>query len=211
MGKRLFVAAAFLAASVLGSAQTPDPNQAPTPQSVSDSRDRIYYPGDTESVKPLAKKLFGNVLLDQKEIWTSSFHMHKSDAKWWMLFGAATAVLIATDRDTSTILENSRGQVRWAQHVSNIGASYTLIPIVAGFYTYGVLRNDAKPREVGVLGAEALIDSLIVVEILKPIFRRNRPDSAHEPGHFFKGGDSFPSGHPMESWALASVIAHEYG
>jgi membrane-associated phospholipid phosphatase len=29
-------------------------------------------------------------------------------------------------------------------------------------------------------------------------------------GHFFHGGDSFPSGHAIESFALASVIAHRW-
>ncbi|MEO8048791.1 MAG: phosphatase PAP2 family protein [Acidobacteriota bacterium] len=150
-------------------------------------------------------------MLDQKEIWTSPFHMRGSDAKWWIGIGGVTAALIATDRHTSTVFENSRGQITWGNNLSRIGTSYTLLPIVAGFYGYGVLRDDAKPREVGVLGAEALIDSLIVVQILKPIARRNRPDAPTEAGHFFEGGDSFPSGHAIESWALASVIAHEYG
>ena len=127
-----------------------------------DPRDRIYYPGDTERFKPLMYKLGGNILLDQKEIWTSPFH-------------------------------------------------YTLIPLTAGFYGYGVLRDDPKPREVGVLGAEALLDSVIVVGILKPIAGRNRPDSSTEKAHFFDGGTSFPSGHAIESWSLASLIAHEYG
>jgi len=187
------------------------PGETPNPNPLRDARDRIYYPGDTEAVKPLAKKLFGNMLLDQKEIWTSPFHMHKSDAKWWILFGAATAVLIATDRDSSTLLENSKGQVRWAQHISNIGAEYTLIPIVAGFYAYGAIRDQAKAREVGVLGAEALLDGLIVVQILKPIAGRKRPDAQHDSSQFFDGGDSFPSGHTIESWALASLVAHEFG
>jgi membrane-associated phospholipid phosphatase len=211
MDNRLILAAALLAACVPAMAQTPDPGQAPSPQSTSDARDRVYYPGDTESVKPLAKKLFGNFLLDQKEIWTSPFHMHKSDAKWWILFGAATAVLIATDHRSSTIFENSTGQVAWANHVSNIGSVYTLIPIAAGFYGFGVLRDDPKAREVGILGGEAMLDTLIVVEVLKPIAGRNRPDAQNEAGHFFEGGNGFPSGHAIASWALASVIAHEYG
>lgn len=183
----------------------------PKPNPLEDPRDRIWYPGDTESVKPLARKLFGNILLDQKQIWTSPFHMDKKDAGLWLGFGALTGALIATDRHTSTLLENGKTQVAWANHVSNIGASYTLIPLVAGFYGYGVFRDDPKPREVGVLGAEALLDSLIVQQVLKPIAGRKRPDSQHEASHFFDGGDSFPSGHTIESWALASVIGHEYG
>ncbi len=188
-------------------AQSQDENVNP----FDDPRDRMFYPGDTERLKPLGHKLLANILLDQKEIWTSPFHMHARDATWWIGFGALTAALSATDHRTSTVFENSKGQVSWGDHISKIGASYTLIPLVAGFYGYGVLRDDAKPREVGVLGAETLLDSLIVVQILKPIAGRNRPDSSGEKGQFFDGGHSFPSGHAIESWSLASIIAHEYG
>lgn len=191
-------------------AQSPNNDQGHV-NPLQDPRDRIYYPSDTERFKPLFHKLGANVLLDQKEIWTSPFHMRKTDAKWWIGIGAVTAALIATDRRSSTIFENSRGQISWGNGISKVGASYTLLPLVAGFYTYGVLRDDPKPREVGVLGGEALLDSLIVVQILKPIAGRKRPDAANEKGHFFDGGDSFPSGHAIESWSLASLIAHEYG
>jgi hypothetical protein len=177
---------------------------------VSDARDPVFYPGDTESFKPLIHKLVANLWLDQKEIWTSPFHMRTKDAKLWLGFGAVTAALIATDHRSSTALENSPLQVRWANRVSRVGASYTLIPLVAGFYGYGVLRDDPKPREVGVLGTEALLDALIVVEILKTVAGRARPDSVNDKGEFFEGGTSFPSGHAIESWALASLIAHEY-
>jgi membrane-associated phospholipid phosphatase len=181
------------------------------PNPLADSRDRVYYPGDTERFKPLARKLVGNILLDQKEIWTSPFHMHAKDAKWWIGFGAITAALIATDHRTSTVLENSKGQVTWGNNLSNIGTGYTLAPLIAGFYTFGVLRDDPKARETAILGGEALLDSLIVVEVLKPIAGRNRPDSQAEKGHFFEGGTSFPSGHAIEVWSLASLLSYEYG
>ena len=170
-----------------------------------------FLSGDTERWKPLAGKLLGNTLLDQKEIWTSPFHMGRQNVKWWVGIAGVTAVLIATDHRTINTFENSRAQVTFGNNLSRVGASYTLLPVVAGFYGYGVWKNDPKPREVGVLGGEALLDSLIVVEVLKTAAGRNRPDSVNSPGHFFKGGDSFPSGHAIESWALASVIAHEYG
>jgi membrane-associated phospholipid phosphatase len=178
---------------------------------LTDSRDRIYYPGDTERFKPLARKLMGNLLLDQKEIWTSPFHMHAEDAKWWIGLGGLTAALIATDRRTSTLLENSKGQVTWGNNLSTIGTTYTLLPLIAGFYSYGVLRDEPKAREAGVLGGEALLDSLIVVEVLKPVAGRNRPDSQVEKGRFFQSGTSFPSGHAIESWSLASLLSYEYG
>ncbi len=85
---------------------TPEPSSSTVPQS---ARDRVFYPGDTERPKPLMRKLIINILLDQKEIWTSPFHMHAGDAPWWIGFGGATAALIATDHRTSTLLENSKG------------------------------------------------------------------------------------------------------
>ena len=206
-----FAASAQVAPAPDSDDVTAAPVAQPEPESLQDARDRIFYPGDTERWKPLGRKLAANILLDQKEIWTSPFHMRARDAKWWIGIGGVTAALIATDHHTSTVFENSRGQISWGNNLSRIGTSYTLLPVVAGFYGYGVLKDDAKPREVGVLGAEALLDSLIVSEVLKQIARRNRPDSSSQAGHFFKGGDSFPSGHAIESWALASVIAHEYG
>ena len=180
------------------------------PNPLEDARDRIYYPDDTERMIPLLTKLGGNVLLDQKEIWLSPFHMHKKDAKWWIGFGAVTAALIATDHQSSHVF--TPGQVTWAGRVSNVGAEYTLVPIVAGFYAYGVFKHNAQAREVGVLGTESLVDALITVTVLKTIAGRNRPDNANatERGDFFDGGTSFPSGHAIESWALASLIAHEY-
>jgi hypothetical protein len=152
----------------------------PSPAQVADTRDSIYYPGDTERLPPLGKKLAANIWLDQKEIWTSPFRMHAKDAKWWIGFGAVTAALVATDRRTSTVFENSAGQVSWGNRLSKVGASYTLIPLVAGFYGYGALRDDAKAREVGVLGSEALLDGLIVSQAFEIRSRRNRPDSTRE-------------------------------
>lgn len=116
------------------SSQPPDDH----PNPLMDARDRVYYPGDTERFKPLVRKLIGNVLLDQKEIWTSPFHMHAKDAPWWIGFGGLTAALIATDHNTSKALENSKGQIALGNRLSKIGASYTLLPVVAGFYGFGV-------------------------------------------------------------------------
>jgi membrane-associated phospholipid phosphatase len=174
-----------------------------------DARDRVYYPDDTENIKPLARKLAGNVLLDQKAIWTSPFHMSRRNAVKWLGLGAITATLIATDIHTSRVLENSQGQVRWAGNVSRVGAAYTVVPVAAGFYAWGAAFKNDKARETGVLGAEAMLDGIIVVEIMKPIAGRARPDN-RDGGEFLENGSGFPSGHAIESWALASVIAHEY-
>src|SRR5438309_1607128 len=125
---------------------------------VLDRRDRIFYPGDTERPKPLVRKLFLNIVFDQEEIFTSPCHANRHNALEWLLPTAATGGLIAADTHIANAFENSRGQVRWGGRVSNIGASYTLIPIVAGSYVYGAWRDNAKAREIGVLGTESLLE-----------------------------------------------------
>lgn len=187
-----------------------DPQQdSPQPYVSLDQRDRIFYPGDTENLKVLSRKLFLNILLDQKDFFTSPFRMNRDNAKWWLLSGAVTATLIVYDRRISDSLENSHGQVQWGGRISQIGAAYTLVPLVAGYYGFGVLADHAKAREIGVLGTESLLDSLIVAGVLKEVFRRNRPDE-NKPGDFWGGGTSFPSGHAIQVWSIASLVSHEY-
>jgi len=59
------------------------------------------------------------------------------------------------------------------------------------------------------LGGEALIDGGIVAFAIKHATQRRRP-RAPEPGDFFEGGLSFPSGHTTAAWSLATVVANEY-
>src|SRR6059058_1001073 len=188
--------------------QTENPSTLPQqPPPILDRRDRIFYPGDTERLKPLGRKLTLNILLDQEEIFTSPFHMNRHNVWSWLLSGATTGGLIAVDHHIADSFANSRGQLRWAGRISNIGATYTLIPLVAGYYGFGVWRYHAKAREIGVLGAESLLDSLIVAGVLKEVTRRNRPDERN-PGDFWGGGTSFPSGHAIQVWSIASLVAH---
>jgi len=193
----------------LSGADTGTNRSAGSPQVDLDRRDRVFYPGDTERPKPLFRKLLLNIAYDQKEIFTSPFHANRHNALEWLVPMAATGAFIAADTHIANAFENSRGQVRWGDRISNIGASYTLIPIIAGSYIYGAWRDNAKGREIGVLGTETLLDSLIVVGVSKEIFRRNRPDERN-PGDFWGGGTSFPSGHSIQIWSIASLLDHEY-
>ena len=105
---------------------------ASTPANDEDSRDRVLYSDDTESLKPLVFKLSKNILMDQKDIWTSPFHMNRHDAIPWIVVGATTGALIAADRHIARQLPNTVDQVAISKDVSNIGAVYTVLPITAG-------------------------------------------------------------------------------
>jgi membrane-associated phospholipid phosphatase len=155
------------------------------------------------------------VIHDQKAIWTSPLHTAKSDIKWWAIFGGATAALIATDHWTVDHLPNSSSQVSVSTWGSRFGSAYSVIPVSAAFYFIGTAHHDERFRETGLIAFETLIDANLVAEGLKLVANRARPFEANGRGDFEdspngRWNSSFPSGHAINTWALASVIAHEY-
>ena len=177
-------------------AQTPFASPSPTPQAT--------------KTPTLESQFFKNVLRDQEAIWTSPFHLHSRDARWLAPLGLGTAALIATDRRTGDEIGEFHKQLNVSRYVSYAGSGYGVGSVALTFYLVGRARHDERARETGLLGAEALIDSAIVVTVLKEITQRRRPLAAKGRSDFFDGGSSFPSGHAIESWALATVIANEY-
>jgi len=177
-------------------AQTPTASPSPAPQ-----------PSATPS---LEKEFFKNVLRDQKAIWTSPFHLRGRDACWLAPLGLGTATLIATDQSTGDEIAESRRQLHASRIVSYAGSDYGTGGLALTFYLVGRARNDDRARETGLLGAEALVDSAIVVTTLKEITQRSRPLSGKSRSDFFDGGSSFPSGHSIAAWSLATVISREY-
>jgi membrane-associated phospholipid phosphatase len=177
-------------------------------QEPSDATERDSEKAD--ALKPFARGLAKDIFQDQKAIWTSPFHMTRKDARWWLTFGAITGVAFATDARTSRQLPNTPDQRTYSRDISQAGAAYTLIPIAGVLYVSGVLAKNPKLRGTGLLGGRALGDALVVSEVLKTTTGRQRPLEGDGTGRFFQGSDGFPSGHAMESFALASVIAHRY-
>jgi membrane-associated phospholipid phosphatase len=175
---------------------------------------QVITPAETASSPSTIGSILSNFGADQKAIWTSPFHINHDNAKWWALFGLSTVALIGTDRTTEKAIPYSVSQTAYSRDVSQLGQEYVVLPIAAGFYFYGRAGNHPKSREVGVLGAEAMLDSEILVNILKVAGGRERPNVVGGNGRFFKGqglNAGFPSGHAIETWTFASVIAHEYG
>jgi len=87
--------------------------------------------------------------------------------------------------------------------------------MAAGMYLISRATGNKKARETGFLGAAAIGHSQLVTLGLKTMSQRERPFEFRANGSgglgFFKGGDSFPSGHSSSSFAVATVFAYEYG
>jgi len=162
----------------------------------------------------LEKKFLINILDDQRAIWTSPFRLRGSDARWLAPLGVSTMALIATDRRTSgELVENgdNLNRLRISRNISRLGSLYSTAGVAGVIYLAGRATHNDHLRETGLLATEALIDSGIVVTALKTASQRQRPPEDHSSGEFFDGGSSFPSGHAISAWSLATVIAQEYG
>ncbi len=168
-------------------------------------RVRTFEPGRTPTTEG---NFLRNLAFDQVHIWESPFKLRDSDAPWALPFGLVTGSLFATDRDVSKQLVKP-GRIDTSKQISNLGL-YSFIGAGAGFYGLGLISGDDHKRETGLLSGEAFINATLVGEALKGIVGRQRPYEADHFGHIGKGGSSFPSEHALGSWAVASLIAHEY-
>jgi membrane-associated phospholipid phosphatase len=151
-----------------------------------------------------------NVLHDQKAIFTSPFHPRRQDARWWLLFGGGTLAAISMDQKITNHLPQTTSLTTPSKWASKIGADYFLFPAWASFYLIGKAGENPRARDTGRIGIEALIDAEITVNVLKFATQRPRPEVKGESVGFFKGGDAFPSGHSIKTWALARTLAREY-
>ena len=172
-------------------------------------------PTPSPSVSPaktptLESEFFKNILRDQKAIWTAPLRLRARDARWLVPLGVGTAALIATDQQTGDEIAESDKPLNASRVVSYAGSAYGVGAVAAAFYIFGRAKHNSRARETGVLGAEALIDGAIVATSIKAITQRTRPTGGQSRSDFFDGGSSFPSGHSMEAWTLATILAHEY-
>jgi membrane-associated phospholipid phosphatase len=177
------------------------PTASPTPQPQATKT--------TRKSPSLEREFVRNVLRDQRAIWTSPFHLSRGDSRWLLPLGLSAATLVATDRYTAGALDND-DHLNISHDVSSIGSIYSVGGVAAGFYLTGLVAHNARARETGLLGAEALIDGTIVSLSFKELSQRPRPFIDHASGEFFDRGNSFPSGHSMAAWSLATIVAQEY-
>ncbi|HET7207216.1 MAG TPA: phosphatase PAP2 family protein [Terriglobales bacterium] len=154
-------------------------------------------------------RAFKRGLEDQKEIWTAPFH--RANLKWDALMVAGTGTLVAYDEQILRDLPNSNRQVSLS--VSNgiiVGTGVTLGSI---FFISGLHGGNEHSKETGVLAIESLANTFLVYTPLQLITGRQRPNEGTGEGSFFRHhsvNESFPGGHSMFEFAMATTIAHEY-
>ena len=179
----------------------------------------------TNEVQQQKPGFVGSFFADEAAIWTSPLRMDGDDVLFWGGVAATTAVLITVDEPVARDTHRFRDGNTWVQTVSPIatqfGQFYVPYGIAAAYCLEGIAFSDETSVDTGVLAAEAMLHSGIVVQVIKNIAGRSRPfvnsdrDKWYGPVDVFRRYhdrgfspyDSFPSGHTITAFTLATVIA----
>jgi hypothetical protein len=156
----------------------------------------------------LIKRSIRRIEQDQEHLYMAPFKPH--NFKWDALVLAGGGTLYVFDRRIESHISHSNFQA-W-QDTSDIAIA-GLSASLAGIYLYGAKTEHRHARETGELELETLVNTFLIYTPMQLIFARQRPDEGNGQGDFLKHhsvNTSFPGGHAMFTFAMASVLADEY-
>ncbi|MFC2154887.1 phosphatase PAP2 family protein [Acidobacteriota bacterium] len=172
---------------------------------------------------------FKNLLEDDWQILTSPFRIKGKSLLSWGSAALITAVLIYNDEKMYRSAKNYQGKNQWVDDLSPkvrpFGNGSINLGIAGCFYIGGVIFKDKKARKTAALSLMSLIHAGVVVQLLKHLTGRKRPEAAplgedhwEGPAGFFKRYkdhrdmyyDVFFLGHTITAWSIATVIAKMY-
>ena len=210
-GLKKFAAVAFLCVvlAAVVCAQQPAPAdataqlpQAPAPQT------QVTNPFYAPPKHPNESRFFIHLAEDQRDIWTSPFHLNAGDAKWLTPVAGITAGLLATDPQSSYAM---RGNHLNALRLGSDAGVAAAAGMTGAAYFWGRITHNDHARETGVLATEAMINAIGVDYAISFATGRERPAaSGYQNVFFHPGNTSFPSDHAGVIWAFSSVVAQEY-
>jgi membrane-associated phospholipid phosphatase len=169
------------------------------------------------------KLLLPNLLSDQERIWT--FPARLVNGQNWIpstAIAGTTAALWAFDPTEASYFRRTSTFNGFNNIFTGNATSIGTIIAPASLYAVGLIRKDLKMQHTALLAGEAVIDAEVVTTVLKDATRRVRPaairptgnysDSWFESsGSFLRGNGSFPSGHTIAAFSVATIVARRYG
>ena len=189
------------------------PPDAPQPQSPAAAPSGTAQ-ADASADKPVTLRATPlNIFKDQEAIWTSPARLRQRDLAYLVPLGLATTVVMTTDHQVMSSHFNDPSLNSHAETASNgLLGGFVAAPVL--IYGLGHIHHDEHATETGTLAGEAMVDSLVVDEVLKAVTMRERPTLDGAKGKFFQSSvgldSSFPSTHSIVAWSSAAVIASEY-
>jgi membrane-associated phospholipid phosphatase len=168
-----------------------------------------------EPENPISVDYLKLIWADAKETATEPLNWNRED---WRDFGLIGGGLIVTgallDKPIKDAAQRHRSPStnRFFIDVQKFGTKQYGLPVLLGFYGYGLIADDNESKAVALDGFSASVISALVTSTIKGVVGRARPSANLGPHHFapLQGDYSFPSGHATGAFAFASVIATHY-
>jgi membrane-associated phospholipid phosphatase len=166
------------------------------------------------------KLLYRNVIADQKQIW--SFPARLMQGRNWMPTAAVlgtTAGLLFLDPSEARYFRSTPTFHGFKNFFTSNATSIGTGAVPASLYAIGLIRKDSKMQRTALLAGEALADGAILQTVLKDATRRVKPArfpasgwfaSKGAPSSYIRGNGSFPSGHTIAAFSVATIIARQY-
>ncbi len=166
-------------------------------------------------------RLVPNALSDQKDIWLFPRKLVKKKVLIpTVAVIGVTAGLILMDPPMASYFRNTTSFDGFNHVLTGNGTTYGMIAAPVAFYVAGWIRKDEKMQHTALLAGEAVADVEILTTVLKDIDRRTRPIAAQgnygdtffeDNSNNFHAIGSFPSGHTIAAFSIATVVARRYG
>jgi membrane-associated phospholipid phosphatase len=212
-------------------AQTTTPDQSPPADASSNEPPQTDEAAPTPPLTPIFDRpiswrlMYPNLIADQKHIW--SFPVRLVQGQNWIPTAAvlgATAGLVLLDSSEGGYFRRTSTFHGFNNIFSGNATAISMGAVPASLYAIGLLRGDSKMRSTALLAGEAMADAAILTTVLKDATKRVKPgslpasanfndswfDKKGSPTSYLKGDGSFPSGHTMEAFAIATIIARRY-
>ena len=169
-------------------------------------------------------KLVPNLARDQKDIWlfpvslARGRHLRPAIALTAITAGVVTAV----DVPSGKYFRRTPSFGGFNRAFSGKNTSVLMFAAPSVFYGISLLRKDSYGQHTFLLAGEAVLGSAILTSVMKDVDRRMKPIEVPQNGDFsgtwfkshagsvFRGIGSFPSGHTISAFSLATVFADRY-
>ncbi len=173
--------------------------------------------------RPVSLKLLpNNFIQDQKTMWT--FPLQVAKGRHWkpaLGFVAVTAALVALDPRDTPYFRRTPSFSGFNKAFSGRNTTLGMALVPASFLVEGLARHDSYSEHTALLVGEAVADSELLSLVIKDGTRRVRPSNLLPNGNFSdtwfeaRGSvlgkySSFPSGHAIEAFSIATVFARRY-
>lgn len=169
------------------------------------------------------KRLIPNLASDQKRIWLFPTEVARG-RHWIPTLGvvALTADLIASDPQTAPYFRRTHTFDGFNSVFTSNATATGIVLVPSSLYIAGLLRKDSYAKNTTLLTIEALVDTDFVTTAMKDVDRRLQPKAVPANGDFgdtwFKdrasilgGYGSFPSGHAIAAFSVATIMSRRYG